>query len=124
MAKSILRKAFSILPEPVKQPLFKLATAIQAVPYYGTGRWCPVCGRWSRRFRSAGLVLREDVECAHCKAGERHRLVWLYLANRTDLFDGTPKKMLHVAPERCLEPSFRRALGAGYLTADLQDRHA
>jgi SAM-dependent methyltransferase len=47
--------------------------------------------------------------------------VWLYLARRTNLFDGRPKRVLHVAPERCFEGPLRQRLGAGYLTADLLD---
>jgi SAM-dependent methyltransferase len=51
-------------------------------------------------------------------------LVWLYFTQRTDLFDGATKRMLHVAPERCLERRLAGAIGAGYLTADLQDKRA
>jgi SAM-dependent methyltransferase len=54
-----------------------------------------------------------------CGSLERHRLLWLYLKERTDLFDGTPKSVLHVAPESCLEPQLQQRLGAGYITADL-----
>jgi len=48
--------------------------------------------------------------------------VWLYLTQHTDLFDGAPKRVLHVAPERCLEVRLRKALGNGYLTGDLHNR--
>lgn len=47
--------------------------------------------------------------------------MWLYFARRTNLFDGRPKRVLHVAPERCFEGPLRQRLGAGYLTADLLD---
>ncbi len=57
----------------------------------------------------------------YCHSVERHRFLWLYLQRRTDLFDGSPKKMLHVAPELCFEPRLRKLLGHGYLTADLVD---
>jgi ubiquinone/menaquinone biosynthesis C-methylase UbiE len=40
---------------------------------------------------------------------------------KTDLFDGLPKKMLHVAPEHCLEPLLKKRLGNNYITADLVD---
>jgi SAM-dependent methyltransferase len=40
------------------------------------------------------------------------------LLERTDLFDGRGKTVLHVAPERCLRRRLARRLGAGYLTAD------
>jgi SAM-dependent methyltransferase len=47
----------------------------------------------------------------------------LYFAHRTNLFDGQPKRMLHVAPEQCFERRLKERLGAGYLTADLLDPH-
>lgn len=87
-------------------------------------RECPVCGRISSEFRSFGLDPRPDAQCPRCGALERHRLLWLYLSQRTNLFDGRRKTMLHVAPEECLEERFRRRLGAGYVTADLLNPRA
>jgi len=108
-----------MLPEWAKQSLRQLGNAVRAVPYRGLGRFCPVCGKSSSRFRRFGIVPREDAECAHCGAFERHLLLWLFLSEKTDLFDGRPKTMLHVAPEPCLEPRLRKRLGGGYVTADL-----
>ncbi|MEX0936377.1 MAG: methyltransferase domain-containing protein [Pirellulales bacterium] len=45
--------------------------------------------------------------------------MWSWFVEQTDLLDGRPKSMLHVAPEKCFEPKLRRALGSGYVTADL-----
>ena len=87
--------------------------------YYGHLRHCPVCDNSARRFRSFGSVPREEAECPHCGALERHRLLWLYLQKNTDLLDGRTKKMLHIAPERCLESRLRKCVGDGYLTADI-----
>ena len=42
----------------------------------------------------------------------------------TDLFDGKPKKMLHVAPEGCLERRLASRLADGYFTADLANPRA
>lgn len=66
-----------------------------------------------------GIVPREDAQCVHCGALERHRFLWLFLQKKTDLFDGKPKKMLHVAPEHCFESRFKKRLDDDYLTADL-----
>ena len=55
---------------------------------------------------------------------ERHRLLWLYVTQKTDLFDGRPKRMLHIAPERAFESTLRQRLGNNYLTADLFDPRA
>lgn len=92
---------------------------VLALPYRGKGRFCPVCGQSSRRFKRFGVVPREDAQCAHCGALERHRLLWLFMQQKTNFFDGTPKKMLHVAPEPALESRFEKQLGPNYLSADL-----
>jgi SAM-dependent methyltransferase len=65
-------------------------------------------------------VKRRDAACPHCGSLERHRLVWLHFARGTSLFDGRPKKVLHVAPEGSLESRLHEALGDGYLSADLE----
>ena len=87
-------------------------------------RFCPVCNASFRAFRSAGNPLRRDAQCPACGALERHRLLWLYLKSRTNLFDGVPKKVLHVAPEICLENKLRAELGKDYVTADLENSRA
>ena len=87
--------------------------------YRGTGGFCPVCATASRRFRRAGSRPRNNAQCVSCGSRGRHRLTWLFLERNTDFFDGRPKTMLHIAPERCFEPRFREVVGDGYLTADL-----
>jgi SAM-dependent methyltransferase len=52
---------------------------------------------------------------------KRHRLTWLFFSQRTNLFDGTAKKMLHVAPEVALRPRLEGIPNLDYLSADLQD---
>ncbi len=111
------------LPPFIREPLRDLRADVENYfatrSYHGTGRLCPVCEKTSSRFEQYGLVPRPDALCMRCNALERHRLLWLFLKERTDLFDGRPKAMLHVAPEPCLESRFRRRLGSDYLTADL-----
>jgi SAM-dependent methyltransferase len=107
------------LPAWVKDSLRPARSALEGVFYAGHGRFCPVCGKSSRRFKPGGVVPRDDAQCVHCGSLERHRLVWLFIQKKTNLLDGKSKKMLHVAPELCLEPRFRKHLGVNYLTADL-----
>lgn len=59
-----------------------------------------------------------------CGGVERHRLTWLFLKRETDLFEGSGKQMLHVAPEPIFERLLNERIGSGYLTADLFDRRA
>lgn len=63
---------------------------------------------------------RLDAKCVHCGSVERHRLTWLYLSRKTNLFTGAKITMLHVAPESCYAERFKNALGKGYITADLE----
>ncbi len=104
--------------------LIQLKYRVKAIPCHGKGRFCPVCGSLSRKFRRFGVELRDDAQCAHCGALERHRLLWLYLTEKSDLFDGKPKKLLHVAPELCFEARLRDRLEEGYVTADLFNTRA
>jgi ubiquinone/menaquinone biosynthesis C-methylase UbiE len=50
--------------------------------------------------------------------------MFLYLTQKTDLFSGNPKKMLHVAPEAQLSRLFQEADRIDYLSADLSSATA
>jgi SAM-dependent methyltransferase len=119
-----MKKIASVLPKWARPPLRRAREFLRTAPYYGTARWCPVCGLPSRRFRTYGRELREDVMCIHCGALERHRFVWLYLNRMTDIFDGRTKSILHVAPEPCFENRLKKRLGDSYVTADLTSPRA
>jgi len=83
---------------------------------------CPVCGQCADEFIAfgGGTIKRANALCANCGALERHRLVWLYLLNETDLFSGVVRRrMLHVAPEPVLEQRLRDEPLLDYLSADL-----
>jgi len=101
-----------------------VAKRLKALPYHGRGTYCPVCEKTFSRFLRFGVVPRENALCPWCGALERHRFVWLFFRTKTDLFDGTPKRVLHVAPESCLEARLHDQLREGYLTADLSDPKA
>lgn len=112
------------LQEIINEPLKKVGRFIRQIPNLGIRRYCPVCRMPFERFGKVGIVPREDAKCTSCGARERHRLVWLYFKRMTDLFDGCPKNMLHVAPERTFENLLKHHLGSGYLTADLHKSSA
>jgi SAM-dependent methyltransferase len=116
-----MRGLLSALPEPIRTPLRRAKLWLSALSYHGSARWCPVCERSAARFRAFGNPSRIEAQCPHCLSLERHRLAWLFLARRTNLFDGRAKTMLHVAPEFCFEPRLRKRIGAEYLTADLSN---
>ncbi|MFZ4621701.1 MAG: class I SAM-dependent methyltransferase [Bacteroidota bacterium] len=120
----MLRSTFRSLPFWAQDSLRNTRASVLSLPYRGTGRTCPVCGKNSRKFKNYGILDRKDGQCTQCGALERHRFAWLYFERMTNLFDGTFKKMLHVGAERGFEPRLRKALGLGYTTADLFDPRA
>jgi SAM-dependent methyltransferase len=77
---------------------------------------CPICN-YRGRFKS--YRGRAAAYCNGCGALERHRLVWLFWQRKTNLFDGQPKRMLHMAPESCFRHRLPKVAGLDYLTGDL-----
>jgi SAM-dependent methyltransferase len=112
----------ALLPEWLKKPLRPVRAGLAR--HYGWGRHCTVCGSTVFRFEPFGINPRPDARCGSCGALERHRLVWLFFQQRTDLFNGRQKRVLHVAPERALENKLQKRLGPGYLSADLFEPRA
>ncbi len=109
-----LRTLKDRLPAPLRWQL-------RRARHFGAARYCTVCGSHVRGFVPAGNIRRENVECPVCGSRERHRLGWLFLERRTNLHDGRPKRLLHIAPEFSLERRFRRIAGLDYLSADLEN---
>lgn len=88
--------------------------------YIGKNVECPVCGKRFSRFLPYGRKpARSNALCPGCLSLERHRLLWLYLKNKTDFFTGK-NKVLHIAPEICFIPRFNKLDNLEYITADLE----
>lgn len=104
-----------------RQQLRRLLTRITVL---GLARKCPCCNASLRKFHPFGLIPREEALCPICGSLERHRLIWLYLTRKSDLFDGRRKTMLHVAPEVRLSHLFQRQTSIDYLSADFSNPDA
>ncbi|HUF12923.1 MAG TPA: methyltransferase domain-containing protein [Longimicrobiales bacterium] len=101
----------------MRQKLWRVAE----IAWCKAGRWlvqCPVCGWRFRSFRPAGVVARRNARCPQCGSLERHRLQWLFLVARTDLFT-RPRRVLHFAPESCLRNRLLASGSIEYLSVDL-----
>ncbi len=98
-----------------------LFTKLIAPFYRGHNVSCPVCGKSYKTFLPYGYSegIRDNRLCPGCLTLERHRLLWLYLQNKTNLF--TDKlKLLHIAPEQPFYKRFRKMDNLEYITADLE----
>src|SRR5690606_8047019 len=79
----------------------------------------PIDGRSFRKFLPYGYENpRENVLSPSTLSLERHRLLWLYLKNKTNFFT-SPHKVLHFAPEQAFYNRFKALANLEYVTTDL-----
>lgn len=94
-----------------------LARQARDSSYRGTRFFCPLCGKGYRRFLPTGTPPRANAACPGCLSLERHRLLWAAL---NDLWKAgsipSRGRMLHVAPEKCLQNYFKKAFD--YVSVD------
>jgi SAM-dependent methyltransferase len=73
-------------------------------------------------FKSFGVNKRENAQCETCGSLERHRLLWLYLHEKTTLFNCIEsKKLLHFAPEKIFYQRFSELQNVEYFPCDLNE---
>jgi SAM-dependent methyltransferase len=111
----------------------RIRRVLDVLPRLGLRYACPFCHLRFRRLEPRGRDLPvyaelgivggglREVECPWCRSNDRERLLYLFLRRRTDLF-GTPKRILHVAPEARLRRAIERSRPALYETTDLRMR--
>ncbi len=107
--------------KPLLRPLVRRA---RRLVFRGTERYCGLCESSLRGFYPDGVDSRPDARCPACGSLERHRLLKIVAEQRTDLFDGARKRILHIAPEEAIERLIRQLHRVTYLSADLQDPRA
>lgn len=91
--------------------------------YRGNAVECTVCGHTFSKFLPYGYdgsAKRENVLCPHCLTLERHRALWLFFKEKTDLFTRNGGSLLHIAPEQPLMPLLRKLPNLRYTTADIE----
>ncbi len=91
---------------------------ILSVVHRGDRVFCPCCQGNFRGFLPFGANRRQNAICPGCLSLERHRLLWLYLQNKTNLFNEN-LAVLHVAPEYIFQRKLISFSHLKYLTADI-----
>lgn len=107
-----------LVPGGRRYQIRRLLEYVQASTMRGNRFECPCCGGKFRALLPAGLAHRPNARCPRCGSLERHRLIWLYLQKKTDLF-AIPYKVLDVAPEEILQRKLRVIPNLDYLSIDL-----
>lgn len=125
----VKRVQFALAPRPLHPALERVNRlfyfAIKAClrrfrlwRYFGRRFSCPCCKGRFRRFLPHGVKPRTNAQCPGCGALERHRLMWFYLDNRTNLYTDQ-LKVLHFAPEVALQKKLVSMPNLDYISADL-----
>ncbi len=119
--KKIYKYLLNTLPRPLLIRLSYIFRLFAPLAYKGQNVHCPVCDRHFKKFLSYGsnTAHRENVLCPYDLTLERHRLMWLYL-QKSSFFSADNIKLLHIAPEQCFYPLFKKQTNLDYTTADLE----
>jgi SAM-dependent methyltransferase len=88
--------------------------------YDGDKVLCPICNSKFKEFAPFGSGPRKNARCHNCNSLERHRLLWKYLNEKTDLFRKDRKiRLLHFAPEKVFYDIFSINQDIEYSPCDL-----
>jgi SAM-dependent methyltransferase len=117
LVKRAIKGLLSNREHPVAQASFR---ALRSLYYLGWQVHCPCCDRRFRKFVPLDELGEPDLACPRCMNFARHRLVWLYLERRTNLFRDR-LRFLYVAPT---DPGYQDRLrplpNLDYLSIDLE----
>ena len=117
--KSLFRYLLNRIPRPVLIKLSYLVRPVLAIFLRGSSVTDPIDGRQFRKFLPYGYENpRENVLSPSTLSLERHRLLWLFLKNKTDFFTKSAQ-VLHFAPEQAFHKRFRKMKNLEYTTTDL-----
>jgi len=118
--KYIISWIINHVPRTVLQRFSHFFLKIFRVFYIGNRVECPVCSaRYGKMLPYGRKPARENALCPNCLSLERHRLLWLFLQNKTSFFQD-PIRFLHIAPEQCFIHRFEHLNNLDYVTADLE----
>ncbi len=118
--KTIISWLIRYVPRKYLQRISGIGLKILSIFYKGKDVECPICQKGYKKFLPYGRINpRQNALCPNCLSLERHRLIWLYLKERTGFFE-RKLKVLHIAPEACFIKRFEKVHGDDYITADIE----
>lgn len=117
--KSLISFFLRNVPRKYLQLFSHFGLKVLAIFYRGNKVECPVCDHTYSKFLPYGRVSRSNALCPNCLALERHRLMWLFLREKTN-FLTNKMDVLHIAPELCFIERFENIHEDQYITADIE----
>jgi SAM-dependent methyltransferase len=119
---NIFKSILNTIPRPWLIKASYVVRPIIALSLRGDKFTDPIDGKSFRKFLPYGYgKQRENALSPSTLSLERHRLMWLFLRDKTVFFTSTKKlKTLHIAPEQCFLDIFRKQKNLDYVTSDLE----
>jgi len=119
--KKLISLLIRYVPRKYLQMLSPLGLKALGWFYSGNTVQCPICEKKYKKFLPYGRgdSARPNALCPSCLSLERHRLIWLYLKEKTPFFSDS-LKVLHIAPEACFISRFQKMKNLDYITADIE----
>lgn len=118
--KKAFKIALKVVPRPLLIRLSYVVRPMLSLFLRGNTYTDPIDGKSFKTFLSYGYGnQRPNVLSPSTLSLERHRLLWLYLKEKTDFFTAE-KKVLHFAPEQCFLKRFKALNTIDYTTTDLE----
>lgn len=118
--KQVIALLIRFVPRKYLQLFTGIGLKTLGVFYAGNKVECPICKKHYKKFLPYGrLNPRPNALCPNCLSLERHRLIWVYLQEKTNFFS-EKLDVLHIAPEPCFMKRFEKQHGDNYITADIE----
>lgn len=106
----------AIVPNKYYPVIREMYFTSRSLLYVGNKFVCPCCDGHFEKFMPGKAG--PNTICPRCNSYHRHRLMWLYFKNKTNLFSQN-LKVLHIAPEYWFQKKFRDMPNLDYVSADL-----
>ena len=117
--KSIIRLILNYIPRTILTRAITFIKPIIRLYLSGNRYTDPIDGRSFRSFIPYGYNnVRKNALSPSTYSLERHRMLWLYLKNETDIFT-KQIRLLHFAPEPAFHKIFKNCNNISYDTIDL-----
>ncbi|MFC6859109.1 class I SAM-dependent methyltransferase [Zunongwangia atlantica] len=117
--KRLFKKILNTVPRPLLIRLSYFVRPFLVLTLKGNAYTDPIDGKNFKKFLPYGYEnQRENVLSPSTLSLERHRLLWLYLKQKTSFFKANIK-VLHFAPEQAFYKRFRKLSNLDYTTTDL-----
>ena len=117
--KSIIRLVLNHIPRTLLTRISALVKPLIRLYLKGNEYTDPIDGKSFRKFIPYGYnKVRKNALSPSTYSLERHRMLWLYLKNETEIFN-RKIKLLHFAPEPAFHRIFKKSNNILYDTIDL-----